>query len=307
MNLSGVKSSLDKFSMLNVTHYLWSENDFRNVIQTCKKFNDILDMFTYNPIANCKLFKTIKTQYLFHTWDTYLESIDYYHICYPVTYSQSIEMTNEMNIKHKTITFKTIKYTPEDINKYGFQPDNHVTALAEKCYSKNPMKTFNVPNGIRTFGDECFCECTNLESISIPTTLSFFGEYCFKFCLNLREINIPPTVEYFGKECFCMCTCLTSMIVPTSITFLPENCFYRCDSIKQIVLPTTLTCCYRLDNLLIPLSVVVIGDECFRNCVSLKTINLPVNVEIGKNCFEQCTRLDVKSTNAKFENTYLPL
>ncbi|ELP86983.1 leucine rich repeat containing protein BspA family protein, partial [Entamoeba invadens IP1] len=60
---------LDSYSLLIVSRFLMSAQDYINVISVCHKFGETLDKLHYNPLpitfVTSRLFPNIETQHLY--------------------------------------------------------------------------------------------------------------------------------------------------------------------------------------------------------------------------------------------------
>ena len=116
------KKQLDRYSMMIVMKYFTSINDYYTIIQVCKKFQEIPDMFHYNPLpyslAVDNLFPNIQTQYLYTYFDEKIEDIDRFTYMYCIFYKEYLEKPGSHKAHHllhtnysdkKTGSYKDIK------------------------------------------------------------------------------------------------------------------------------------------------------------------------------------------------------
>ena len=61
--MSDYRLSID-FVMI-IGKYFKKESDYINIVKVCKKYNELLLMYKYNPISNCDLFPNIETQHFY--------------------------------------------------------------------------------------------------------------------------------------------------------------------------------------------------------------------------------------------------
>ena len=100
---------LDIYSMMIVMKYFQSKEDYINGILVCKKYEEILEMFRYNPIEykrkeNGKLFPRIQTQYLYSSFDERKEGIERFVYMYNIQYSEYKK--NERRRKKKSTIYQ---------------------------------------------------------------------------------------------------------------------------------------------------------------------------------------------------------
>ena len=51
--------------MMIIGKYFKTNSDYVNVMRVCKKYHDLVRMYHFNPISECKLFENMETQYLY--------------------------------------------------------------------------------------------------------------------------------------------------------------------------------------------------------------------------------------------------
>ncbi|KAL7719710.1 Leucine rich repeat containing protein BspA family protein [Entamoeba marina] len=84
------KNTLDSYSLLIVSKYFESKEDFMNVICVNSKFKQTTEKLRYNPISiiSLKLFPKIQTQYLYDENDMKIKGITNYEIWYKIDYEK---------------------------------------------------------------------------------------------------------------------------------------------------------------------------------------------------------------------------
>ncbi|KAL7718979.1 F-box domain-containing protein [Entamoeba marina] len=288
---------LDSYSLLIVSKYFETTQDYINVISVNSKFKETTEKLRFNPISitSLKLFPKIQTQYLYNEDDIKIEGIDNYEIWYEVDYAYSLIFSEERIKTHH------IKYTQSDMNYYGKITPKKVTVLACSCkkYYK-PVGTITVGNNITSIRTGYFSWCDKLNVIELPKGLSKLHKSSFYGCESLTAITIPPSLQSIESCCFYNCESLQSITIPIFVTELGDSCFFYCTSLKSIVLPTSLQVlkgatfqkCYSLSSITIPTTVRSIGNYCFSQCRSLTTITLPPKLKsIGNWGFSFCSNL----------------
>ena len=146
--------------------------------------------------------------------------------------------------------------------------------------SFNGFKYFTA---VTSIPDECFWQCSNMQSIVLPTSIISIGQNALSQCKALRSLIIPDSVTTLGNACFLSSSALHSLVIPQSITTIPANCFNGCSGLTSIQLPITLKKidssafggCSQLANIVIPEGITSIPYSCFYNCTALQEISLP--------------------------------
>ncbi|KAL7712162.1 hypothetical protein QTN25_010195 [Entamoeba marina] len=286
---------VDSYSMLIVSKYFQTKQDFINTICVCKKFQETTEKLRFNPISitSLKLFPKIQTQYLYLKNDKKIEGINNYEVWYEINYDTYLKL------KKDGIKFHHIKYTAKNKINNGSEIPNEITMLDEKCFKGSyDTREIIIPSGITSIGNSCFFDCS-IKKIQLSTNLKKICYNCFNSCHALQSINIPNSVILLGNNCFCNCASLESITIPSSIVALGDTSFCFCSHLTSIKLPTTLTSigercfvsCYKLSTITLPTSLKIIGQECFYQC-GIKSIEIPESIQsIGFNCFSKCASL----------------
>ncbi|KAL7714358.1 Leucine rich repeat containing protein BspA family protein [Entamoeba marina] len=306
---------LDSYSLLIVSKYLETSNDYINVMCVCKKFQDTTEKLRFNPIpiTSMKLFPMIQTQYLYNKTDVRIKrkQIVKYEMWHDIGYGEYTKY-NKLNIM-----FHYVEYTYRNRKQYGDIIPNCVNKLGEECFgSKNDrlrndsskIISISVPSKIISLSRGCFSYCYYLTSINLPFMLKSLGDQCFSNCESLKNITLPSTLTYLGEECFTDCSSLKTIHLPPTLTLLDKYCFNNCISMTSISLPTSIKIlsiecfnnCIKLLSINLPPKLKELGDRCFNLCLSLTSVNFPSTIEtFGKNCFYGCARLRGIPTNSK--------
>ncbi|KAL7711803.1 Leucine rich repeat containing protein BspA family protein [Entamoeba marina] len=184
----------------------------------------------------------------------------------PYFFSKCLELQN--------IICPNIKYTNEDIGRYGIKIPNNCTYLESEC-----------------FLSQRFVKLSNTKNF-IPTTITSLPQYCFEHCYSLTSINCL-SVTSFHNCCFFCCSSLTSF---NSIKCSTNLQFLGLNSIDKKIENTV--------NIFENISTIPpkrIENNCFMGCSNLLELNIPNSVtHIGNNCFKGCkslTSLELLSLN----------
>ena len=186
-----------------------------------------------------------------------------------------------------------------------------------------------IPNGVTTFYDAAFRNCTGLKSITIPASVTSIVGSPFSGCTGLESITvaagntvyhsegnciietasntlivgckntaIPDGVTTIGVRAFAKCTSLTSITIPDGVTTIGQQAFAYCSSLTSIEIPTSVTTignnaffeCTGLTSIILPGSVTSFGGGAFSGCTSLTTITI-LNGATTIPVFSYCTSL----------------
>lgn len=163
--MSTYKLSIDYIMI--VGKYLKSENDYINIIRVCKKYNELLLMYKYNPISNCDLFPNIETQHFYNYSDIFYRKRNMYRYVYwlqpfilndyfklidtslcvvkNISMSKFINYCKTMDFKIKNIYFNEIEKNINKINN-GYLIFNYANNFFGVVIRNNIMnypRTFN--------------------------------------------------------------------------------------------------------------------------------------------------------------------
>ncbi|KAL7717884.1 hypothetical protein QTN25_004588 [Entamoeba marina] len=300
-NADDIYKQVDSYSILIVSKYFQTTQDFINIMCVCKKFKETTEKLRFNPIpiTSIKLFPKIQTQYLYSTKDIKIKGIDNYEIWYFVNFEQYLKF------KEERIKCHNINYTRENRIKHGNIIPICITMLGTSCFTNCPLMSITLPSSLNSLCDNCFNNCWTLSSINFPTTLTSLGNSCFGGCTSFASITLPDSLQVLEFGCFFGCDSLTTINLPNSLRYIGDLCFKKCTSLTSITIPSTLTSlgekcfaeCYSLQTIHLPYSLVSLSNYCFRNCISLTSINLPSSLtEFNLRCFYGCDQLKSHQT-----------
>ena len=161
-------------------------------------------------------------------------------------------------------------------------------------------KIVNVPQGVKSIGDQAFCKCRALTSITLPQGVESIGKWAFYDCCALTSITLPQGVKSIGNGAFSSCRALTSITLPQGVESIGYGAFSKCEALTNITLPqgvesigdSAFLGCEALTNITLPQGVKSIGNGAFSSCRALTSITLPQGIErIGNEAFSSCRAL----------------
>lgn len=126
----------------------------------------------------------------------------------------------------ETIVIEGQEFTVTSVTSNGFS----------YCYS---ARRFELPNTIKSFGDQAFYYCNLATEIPMPESLVSIGNKCFYGC-SITEAIIPSGVTYIPNSAFELCTELTTVEIPNGVTEIGIMAFKSCSRISEIELPESL-------------------------------------------------------------------
>ena len=100
-----------------------------------------------------------------------------------------------------------------------------------------PIKTFSVPNNIKTIYRAAFLNCSNLENITLHDGLINLKGRCFENCIRLKNIVIPKSVQSISQGVFLGCINLNNVVFNGSVSYIGDFTFNNCNALKELQLP----------------------------------------------------------------------
>lgn len=114
--------------------------------------------------------------------------------------------------------------------------------------------SYTVPEGVKTIGENAFCNCEGLRTVSLPRELETVGVWAFMDCGGLTEVSLPEGLQEIGVAAFSGCFSLERADLPDSLVTLGASAFYDCG---------------KLTSAYIPAGLASWGGNVFRNCDGL--------------------------------------
>ena len=186
-------------------------------------------------------------------------------------------------------------------NFESFELPQTIRSIGDNAFARCKfIKSIIIPNSVISIGSHAFDGCSGLSTVELSNTLSTIGEYAFAGCTGLNSIELPNTLLELGEGVFRGCTYLKTISIPHGINSIPDKLFYNCSSLTSVTLPESVTSirdysfygCEMLSSVFIPSNVIYIGEAAFHSCGKIETITLPNTLSfIGDYAFAYCKGL----------------
>lgn len=290
-----IKDNYNKFNLtidfiMIIGKYLENNQDFINLIKVCKKFQDLLSLYYFNPISDPSLFINIQTQHFYkeNDIDNKIKNLYQYIYWYKKTaYNLEIFNSKKNNKIYKNIElegdcefcfddyffqqnrFYKNDYYVDDINEVDFLP---IPLYQIDCVGLEHDKKIIIPDGVVKM--DCFC----FYDDDLPLNKEVEKDRKPRI---LEEIILPNTLKELGIYCFINSN-ITSIIIPEGVIKININCFYNCIKLINVKLPDSLKeiCAnaFRKTGIIeikIPKNVIILNNYAFNKSINLKRIILP--------------------------------
>ncbi|ELP83666.1 hypothetical protein EIN_467600 [Entamoeba invadens IP1] len=286
---------VDVFSMQIIAKYFLVFSDYFSIIQVCKKYEFLLDRFRINPIRispeSKPLFTHIQTQIVYTPYDI-IVPVDRHIFLYFVTYKEYKEKNTQFEV------YKNVRFTTEDIEKYGSKIPEEISQLGDYLYFQNmDLKSVQIPSKVTKIGEWTFNEC-GLTKIEIPSTVKVIQYNSFGSCGALKVVKLPENITVIPKSCFENCTELENINFPESLQFI-DDCAFLQAKLVNVVIPNKCEIgysCFAMNSNLTRIvlnGVSCIPDFLCDSCSSLKRVEVSKKlIEIGEFAFARCESLE---------------
>ena len=197
--------------------------------------------------------------------------------------------------------------------------------FADTFKNCNSLKSFTIPQNVKSIADNAFEGCYSLESVSLPNGLRMIGNSAFKNCSALKKIEIPQNVINMGSSVFEGCINITDVTlsrvygsyfyslfgsewaVPSSLSSITYKgdvvepyMFSFLTDVQTVSLPNAtriesgaFSSCPSLGSVSLSKNLTSIDSLAFSGCYSLRQMNIPQSVSyIGDRAFSNCSNLE---------------
>lgn len=120
-----------------------------------------------------------------------------------------------------------IRY-PQAKSGTSFQVPNHVRTIGEDAFSSNHLLTsLDLGSGVSVIRDHAFYDMIALSSIVIPNQVTTMELYAFRDCYALASVTLGSGLTSIEAYVFNYAVSLKTLIVPYGITFIGYGAFYN--------------------------------------------------------------------------------
>ena len=302
---------LNQNHLFYASKYFENLNDFIHLTFVSKKYREIMERFTYNPISlnqkTLSFFPNVSEFHLYQSSDKYHpgKKIKKYVNWIPIGW---YEMKEKMTIYNYKIDFKKLMYTKKDFTidvekKIQLYHDVHnTTNSTDNDFETNPIGIdIVISKGIKEIESRCFMNekdkstTWKIKSISIPSTITFIGSEALNNTIdeiifsdgkpNIQKdfLNIihQEETEYDNY------TKINSIRLPLdgNQMIAGNKIFEYSNKFDQVLyLPESIEQINRIEvepllSLTIPSHITALADNCLINCNYLKTIIISDSIQ----------------------------
>lgn len=126
----------------------------------------------------------------------------------------------DMNKSYSSSNMLPCEKGIEDFNSVteAVLPEGTTNIPQYSFYYCEGLKTVNIPDTVRTIGENAFHNCTNLESpIVIPEGVAVIENNVFANCHKVPSIELPSSLTKLNYGAFKGCIGVTSITIPNSV------------------------------------------------------------------------------------------
>ena len=310
-NLTGIVD----LNILIVGKYFNRAKDFIYAARVCKKYEEFIDMYHFNPISEIEIFEKMETLVIYENYFNYnninvedndellyshidkklkekcsqSEKFKYFQIDiqYKLTYNQYTNFKTKFpdDVKNNRIKFRNVIYdrrTRRQADKEKGSEEEHtvpegVNIIDDNCFEGSKVVKVILPSTVKEIKENAFNKCKHLETIEINGMSNVYFEVPYHIGKILKASGINTFKYVYTKEDRVKYFKAENNTIPDKVVRLAANCF-RDTNIQNIVINE---------------GIKSIGEMCFFNCKKLETITLPKTLrELGKRAFENCLLLE---------------
>lgn len=122
--------------------------------------------------------------------------------------------------------------------KAGVNPLSYIDKVPERFLLGQPIKSFEIPEGITEIGDFAFMLCEDLIHIATPSALTSIGKGAFSQCKKLKQISLD-NIQKVSRSAFYSCNSLESVVLSASLGRISDFAFKYCTELNNIVFKGT--------------------------------------------------------------------
>lgn len=115
-----------------------------------------------------------------------------------------------------------------------------VNSIGARAFAKSDITSIDIPETVKTIGEEAFQECEGITSVKLPKDLSKIEERLFSNS-TITEIVIPDKVTFVARSAFESCARLSSVIIGEKVDSIDYRAFSGCIRLAFPKIPNSVT------------------------------------------------------------------
>ena len=302
--------TLSKYELMIISKYFNDIEDYINLMETCKLYSNITELFKFNPIdipfnnqdelnLYTKIFKNINTIHYYEHVNEFPHFLNPFVIHFDIDYFPELDSLVEKfknkckfdkctlreynleyaknNLGKDIITNISINYMDKNVRNIDLSSYTKLTKIDKEGFLYDYIESIKLPSSIIKIDNQAFVG-NNFEEIDLSncTNLTKLCCGCFENCGLLKTIKLPLSIVEISNDCFKNCDINEiDLSKYTNLTRIGCNCFDDND-LTNIKLPTSLTklednfCGY--GEFVIPDSIIELSNYCFENACFTKIV-----------------------------------
>lgn len=243
------------------------------LIEISEIFYQCLELETINVPNNSQLKTILKSAF---TTNTKMKAFNFQGNCVLEEIGENafanLTKLQTFNFPKTVTNIKTNAFSGcSSMSKVNFAPEADILSIGSGAFADCGLKSFDVPNKVKTIEREAFRNCKVLTTINVTETTTKISPEAFKYCSNLTDINVSKKNQvYSSVDGYLLSKNKEKLIIfpsgkandqftllPPSIKEIGEYAFYDCKELKNVTIPNKVT---------------TIGKRAFGLCSNLNTI-----------------------------------
>lgn len=160
----------------------------------------------------------------------------------PVVFSNVEDVCRELIIGKEVTQIPSSLFSGARISSVVFNEGSVCEALNSGCFSSNQFSSINLPDNLKTIGDNAFYN-SQLIDITIGNSVKTIQNGAFDYCQSLENVTINTeagTSTEIYQYAFGHCSSLKRVMIGEGVSYLDNRVFSDCTALRHIYIPSTI-------------------------------------------------------------------